>query len=449
MRRPHRVLGVAAAALAGVALFVAAAASTADPMPQPAPRDAIGAVIEDGASPPAAPDAAAPAAPQEAAPAEVAPVPRAHPMALADRQAVEAERRAAFEQANVAAGLPADTTLDAMIGQMLMVGFEGDDMSDAGPRRIAQHIAAGRLGGVLLFRQNVSSERNVKAMNAAFREAAARYGTPVLIGVDQEGGMVERLRSKVGFPSTPSARKVATMGLPAADKIYRRLARGLAAWGFNINLGPVVDLSVRSDNPVITRMGRSYGRDPATVEAYASAFIAAHHAAGLLTTLKHFPGHGSSAGDTHRGFVDVSGSWTPRELEPFRTLIGEGRADIVMVAHVHLTGYGDDDAPATLSSGIIEGLLRRKLGYGGVVMSDDMEMGAIAKLGSSVDVATRAILSGNDILVYAGGAAPGGDLVRVLHHRIKRAAERDPKVAARIRESYGRIMRLKAGLGRS
>lgn len=334
--------------------------------------------------------------------------------------------------------------LATMVGQMLMVGFEGDDIGQPGPQRLAEQIARGEVGGVVFFRQNVKSAAAVKRLTNLFKRCAPP-GHPLLIAIDQEGGQVQRLTRKVGFANTPSARQVAARGEEAATAIYTRLADDLADWGFNLNLGPVVDLASRRDNPIIAKRGRAYSPDPARVTAFARTFVEAHHRAGLLTSLKHFPGHGSSRGDTHEGFVDVSTSWQRDELTPFRTLIDEGLADMVMVAHVHLAAYAADDLPASLSRPVIEGLLRRELGYRGVVISDDMEMGAIARLGSPVDIAERAVRAGNDILVYAGGASEGGDLVADLQARLALAAA-DPALARRIGDSYGRILGMKSML---
>ncbi|WP_226580793.1 glycoside hydrolase family 3 protein [Acuticoccus sediminis] len=337
-----------------------------------------------------------------------------------------------------------DPPLEVMVGQMLMVGFQGDDVDQPGPQRIARHIEAGRLGGVIFFRQNVKSEAAVKRLTHLFR-ASAPPGLPVLIAVDQEGGHVQRLNTEVGFPDTPSAKRVAARGEAAAKRIYTRLARDLAEWGFNVNLAPVVDLGNQRDNPIIAKLGRAFSGDPATIAAYASLFVEAHRDAGVLTALKHFPGHGSSRGDTHKGFVDVSYSWTETELTPYRDLVAENMVDMVMVAHVHLAKYGPGGLPASLSEPMIEGLLRGNIGFNGVVMSDDLEMGAIRKLGSPIRIAKQAILAGNDILVYAGGAAGRGDLVGELQARLQVAA-RDPVFAARIKDSYHRVMTLKAKL---
>ncbi|MCF3934623.1 hypothetical protein L1787_14555 [Acuticoccus sp. M5D2P5] len=388
---------------------------------------------------------------------------------------------------------PDGASLETMIGQMLMVGFTGDDVDEAGTNLIARHIAAGRLGGVLFFGQNISDADAVKRMTEAFR--AASPDRPVLLAVDQEGGRVERLTKAVGFQETPSARAIGMNRLDRASIVYERLAENLAAWGFNLNLAPVVDLAVERDNPVITRLGRAYSDDPAIVTDYARAFIEAHHAAGVLTALKHFPGHGSSRADTHEGFVDISETWAEDELVPYEKLMAEGLADMVLVSHVHLDMPPDippttatfaevpDETPAlqaaavderivraptrpvandltdplheaesalplpaSLSPQIIDGLLRETLGYQGVVISDDLEMGAIEALGDPVETTAQAILAGNDILVFAGGAAPGQDLVATLHRRIRQAANEDPRLLARIVESYKRIADLKTRL---
>ncbi|WP_083660201.1 glycoside hydrolase family 3 protein [Acuticoccus yangtzensis] len=336
-----------------------------------------------------------------------------------------------------------DPAFEVMAGQMLMVGFQGDDVDQAGPLRVARQIEAGRLGGVIFFRQNVKSEAAVKRLTALFRRSAPP-GLPVLIAVDQEGGKVQRLTTKVGFASTPSARRVADDGEEAATRIYGDLARALADWGFNVNLAPVVDLGADRDNPIIARLGRAFSGDPATVAALAGRFVAAHRAAGILTSLKHFPGHGSSDGDTHKGFVDVSLSWREIELAPFRTLIAEGLADMVMVAHVHLSPYGTEGQPASLSRDLIQGLLRDTLGFEGVVISDDMEMGAVTRLGDPIDLAAEAVAAGNDIIVYAGGAAGQDDIVDALQTSLAGAAAADPVLHGRVAQSFRRVMAMKA-----
>jgi beta-N-acetylhexosaminidase len=340
----------------------------------------------------------------------------------------------------------AEPTLAEMIGATLMTGFEGTDIEDEGPRRLLAEIAAGRVGGVLFFRRNAESAAAVKRLTHAFARAAPDL--PLLVAVDQEGGRVERLTGDIGFREMPSAAWVGNRTEEAARSTYRHLAAALARWGFNVNLGPVVDLARNPDNDVIYTAGRAYSGDPARVTTFARTFVDAHRVAGIATALKHFPGHGSSNGDTHDGVVDITATWAPEELDPFRTLIGEGRADIVMVAHVTQSALaGGDPAPASLSPAIIGDVLRAGLGYDGVVMSDDLDMAAVAGLDTPEAIALRALRAGNDIVVFGSGAG-GADLVDRLHAAIGAAAATDRALAGHIAESYRRIARLREGLRR-
>ncbi len=340
-------------------------------------------------------------------------------------------------------------TLEQMAGQMIVVGFQGDDAADKSVKALAAEIAAGGIGGVMYLKTNVKSLKAVTAMNAAFR--AASPALPPFITLDQEGGAVERLTSSVGFEEVPSAAGIAASKSPTeARAIYADMARRVAALGFTINFGPVADLNVNPKNQVIARFGRAYGKSAATVTAYDRAFIAAHHAAGLVTSLKHFPGHGSSTADSHDGFVDISKTWSPAELEPYRTLIAEGVVDTVMVGHLYHDAYagsGSVKLPASLSPEWVDGVLRGDLGFEGVVISDDLEMGAIRKLFDLHDTIVRAVNAGVDILLFSNTAKYSpelGDRVRAI---LVAEGESDPAFRARIEASYRRIVALKARIG--
>ena len=170
--------------------------------------------------------------------------------------------------------------------------------------------------------------------------------------------------------------------------------------GIDLNLAPVVDLDLNPSNPIIGALDRSFGADPDLVVAQAAAFIDGHHEVGIRTTLKHFPGHGSATGDTHLGVVDVTGRWQPVELEPFRRLIADGHADAVLTAHVFDADL-DPDHPATLSQPIVAGILRGQLGWQGVVISDDLQMGAIREQFGYDEAVALAIEAGIDLLTIA------------------------------------------------
>jgi beta-N-acetylhexosaminidase len=350
--------------------------------------------------------------------------------------------------------VPASTVpLERMIGQMLMVGFFGTAQSDPGVQTVVAQVQAGKIGGILYLRDNVVSLAAVAQMNKAFL-SAGRGLTP-FIAVDQEGGFIQRLKRDIGFPETLSAKRMAAQGLGRAWQDYSTMARALHDHGFNLNLGPVVDLESNPDNPIIARYRRAYSADPDEVASFAAMFIQAHQAVGVLTALKHFPGHGSSQSDTHLGFTDITASWNERELEPYRQLLGRRdlRVDMVMAGHLYHSGLnagGEPRTPATLSPQVMSRLRGRApagLGYQGVVITDDLRMGAIREHFDDTEALIAAVRAGNDILMYS---ALGNDMAglpdRVIE-TLRAEAARDPAFARRIEQSYTRIMALKAWLG--
>lgn len=340
-----------------------------------------------------------------------------------------------------------EPSLQVKIGQMLLAGFRGLEASDRLP--VVQDIRDHHLGGVILFDfdvptntplRNIQSPAQVKALIAGLQAAAS---IPLIVAVDQEGGRVQRLKAARGFSGAPSARALGALGDTARTRqAAASTGRMLAELGFTLNFAPVVDLDVNPENPIIGKLERSFSADPAVVTAQALAFIAGHHDHGVLCTLKHFPGHGSSTADSHRGFVDVTNTWSAKELEPYAALIKAGAADSVMTAHV-FNARLDPQFPATLSRATITGLLRDKLGYDGVVFCDDIQMGAIrehygletalaAAIGAGVDIITI----GNNTIFEEGIVGQAATVIQQL--------VRDGKLSeARIDQSFGRIQALK------
>ncbi|GLQ54621.1 glycoside hydrolase family 3 N-terminal domain-containing protein [Devosia nitrariae] len=335
-------------------------------------------------------------------------------------------------------------SLEEMAGQMIVVGFEGDSVDDRSVAALREEIAQGHVGGVMYLKPNVASLAGVEAMNAAFR--AASPDLPPFITLDQEGGAVERLTQAVGFTEIPDAATVAARSSVAeAEALYADLAQRLAALGFNVNFGPVADLDLNPDNQIIARYGRAFAADPQTVIAYDQTFIRAHEAAGMLTALKHFPGHGSSTADSHEGFVDITDTWQESELEPYRALIAEGYDEFVMIAHLYHARYsgGVEGLPSSLTPRWIDGVLRGELGFTGVVISDDLEMGAIRKHFTLEETVTRAVRAGMDVLLFSNTSDPRASLADEIRGVLVAEAEADPAFAARIAESYQRIVALK------
>ncbi len=296
-------------------------------------------------------------------------------------------------------------SLDEKIGSMLMVGFFGT--SAPSNSQICRDIKKYNLGGVILFDANPVNKK--KAKNIYSREQVQRLtgelqscsrDGKLLIAVDQEGGRVQRLKRKYGFYGRfPKARDI--RGLPTNEiyDIYNRMGEELSSVGINYNLAPVVDLAINRKNRVIYKLGRSFGKNPKEVVKYSKIFIDEMRANGVLTSLKHFPGHGSSLGDTHKGFVDVTKLWRRDELEPYRILKKQGYVDTIMVAHV-FNAKLDPKYPATLSKKIVNGILRKQLGYNGVVITDDLQMGAITKRYSLRNTLKLAINAGDDLLLF-------------------------------------------------
>jgi beta-N-acetylhexosaminidase len=331
------------------------------------------------------------------------------------------------------------------IGQMILVGFDGTRPDEEWPQLIRRQIADGEIGGVLYLPRNVESEPQVQALNRSFLDSGA--AVPPFIAVDQEGGRIERLGRGIGFPETPSAYDTGKLNRPAwAYSLYHNVACALRELDFNTNFGPVVDLRVQPRNPVIAELDRSYSDDPEIVSEFATAFVEAHRQCGVATALKHFPGHGSSLVDSHLALPDISRSWSPVELTPFRTLIDRKLADMVMVGHLVLarSDLGTiGQVPATLSSAIVTGLLRGRLGYDGVVVGDDLDMGAISAHLDRVDAALAMFRAGIDVVIVSNLHSQDPRVPEAIIAATAEAAQGDENLRAHIEAAYRRILALK------
>ena len=294
------------------------------------------------------------------------------------------------------------------LGDLLLVGFAGT--TGEGNADLDRLLCDARVGGVLLFGRNVVNPDQVAQLTHWIAtRARACAGRPVLIAVDAEGGRVMRLSPTAGYPSTVSHQELGDANNVAVTEIEaRRIAFMLATAGIDWDLAPVVDVGINPDNPVIVGNGRSFGADAARVTAHARAYIDGMHAEGVLTALKHFPGHGSSVTDSHLGFVDVTDTTNPAiELQPYRSLLAERRVDAVMTAHV-FNRTRDPRYPATLSRATITGLLRDELGWRGLVVSDDLRMGAIEQHYGLGEASVLALGAGVDLLLIADDRLPEG-----------------------------------------
>ncbi len=338
-----------------------------------------------------------------------------------------------------------EPSLRRMIGQMILVGFPGTRPDEDWPLRIRQMIHDGRVGGVVLFSTNIVAPSQVRALNASLQSANADL--PPFICIDQEGGAIQRLTKAKGFVGLPGAAAVARMSLDQAYALDTRAARELAGLGFNVNFGPVVDLNVNPTSPTIGRRGRSYAADPDMVILYARQFIAAHAQAGVLTAAKHFPGHGSARTDPHSDVVDISKTWQEDELLPYRNLIGGRLLDMIMVGHLIAPGFSDsDETPASLSRRAIEDGLRTRLGFDGLVITDDLNMAAIRKRYSTEQAAVMAVAAGADLLIVANNGRPDPTVAERIIDAIAEAVAEGRILTAQVRRAYNLIVLAKLKL---
>jgi beta-N-acetylhexosaminidase len=342
------------------------------------------------------------------------------------------------------------------VADLLLVGFSGTEVE--GNDEVRALVCDVKVGGLILFERetatgaprNIASPEQVRRLTNDLQALARQCaGRPLFIAADNEGGAVMRLSARLGYLPSPSARELGAAGdLALTELEARRMGGTLREAGINWNLAPVVDVAVNPSNPAVVMPGRTYSSDPERVIAEARAFITGMHAAGILTTLKHFPGHGSSRRDSHAGFTDVTDTAELGiELAPYRALIAEGLADSVMTAHV-FNGRLDPWDPATLSRFTVKRILRGWLGYRGVVLSDDLLMGAIIQHYGLEEAAVMALAAGVDVLLISQnlGRTQERAAQRVVA-AIETALAEGKLSRARVAEALGHVSSLRSRLG--
>lgn len=336
-------------------------------------------------------------------------------------------------------------SLDEKIGQLLLVGFKG--MTPSGD--IVRAIKDYHIGSVIYFDydvetktrdRNISSPAQLKKLSSELQELSK---VPLFISVDEEGGKVSRLKSRYGFISKPSPESLGHKDLKIVTNSAATLAKELRTAGINVNFAPLADVNVNPHNPVIGSLGRSFSSDPNKVERYCEAFIKGQASQNIISVIKHFPGHGSSDADSHEGLVDVSESWSRKELIPFAGLIQKDSVDLIMSAHI-FNRHLDAKYPATLSKKTIGGILRGELGYEGVIISDDMNMGAIAGHYGLAESIYLALDAGIDILLFGNNLIYDEDIAAKAHGIIKDLVLSGRLSQERIDQSVSRILSLKA-----
>ena len=343
---------------------------------------------------------------------------------------------------------PTKEELKTMIGQMIMIGCRGKTPEQVSPK-IINHIEKGNVGGIILFDYDVikkAFDRNIESpaqVKTLIQFLHKKSSTPLMMAVDQEGGVVNRLKPKYGFPRSVSAKYLGDLNNIDSTKYYAALnARTLSDLGFNVNFSPVVDIDLNPDNPVIGKYKRSYSNNVNTIVTHATTWIKEHANQGILSTLKHFPGHGSSDADSHEGFTDVTKQWEKIELEPFAKVLKTSPATAVMTAHV-FNSQLDSIYPATLSEKVIDDILRKQFQFDGIIFSDDLQMKAVHKLFDFETIIKRSLIAGVDILVFGNNLEYDESIPERTIETILKLIENGEISTERIQASYQRILKQK------
>jgi len=338
--------------------------------------------------------------------------------------------------------------LKIKIGQMIMVGFRGLELTSSNP--IRDDIIDLHIGGVVLYDRdipdglsyrNIESPEQLRNLISSIQNIAE---TPLFVAIDQEGGWVNRLKVQYGFPLTVTQQYLGELNDPDSTRFYaNRTAATLKDLGINLNLAPVVDLNINPNSPAIGHYERSFSADPDIVISNALIVIEEHHGQNIYTTLKHYPGHGSSTTDSHLGFTDVTDTWQHIELEPFAAIIDSGKCDVIMAAHIFNQNL-DPIYPATLSENTVTDILRDSLDWGGLIISDDMQMSAISDNYGLETAIELAINAGVDILLFSNNSTTFDPEIAHKAIEIIYQLVQDGKISEeRIDESNQRIQALK------
>ena len=358
-------------------------------------------------------------------------------------------------------------TLEEQVGQMLMVGFRGTEVSETST--IAKAIKELNLGGVVLFDydvpsksfpRNILNKEQVKKLTTNLQELAT---TTLFIAVDAEGGKINRLKEKYGFYNTPSHQELGRdESTTRVSEEATKLAKQLKEMGLNMNLAPVVDVNLNPENPVIGKLERSFSDDPFKVAEFSEAFIIAHQEEGIITVVKHFPGHGSSKEDSHLELVDITDTWQDKELIPYRQLQAggifaesgldnAGKEPLIkagMTAHI-INKNTDPNLPATLSPLFLRDILREQIGFQGVIISDDMQMASIVQNFGFEEAIIKAVNAGCDILIFSNNSnQPYDDEIAFKAQQIIVQAVKEGKISqGTIEQAYQKIQSLKTEIG--
>lgn len=333
------------------------------------------------------------------------------------------------------------------IGQLLIMGFEGTEINEQSP--VAQWLKKDGLGGIIVFDKDLNTGRYGKNLinKSQIKQLLQQLNhysnaSPLLTAIDYEGGAVDRLASVANFPPTIEAVDLAKLPPEDLKEKINTMALTLKSLGFNLNFAPVVDLSLNEEQGIIGKLGRSFSNNSDEVVRVARTFIEIFNEHGIACSYKHFPGHGSAVGDTHEGFVDVTESFQAEELYPYSQLLkDQDRPVMIMTAHVINRHLDSEGLPATLSHKVLTGLLRETMNYDGVIISDDLQMQAIADHYSMEEALRLTFNAGADMVIYGNqlGSHTAPEVIDCIEQLVL-----DKKIALeRIDEAYARVLGFK------
>jgi beta-N-acetylhexosaminidase len=322
------------------------------------------------------------------------------------------------------------TSISGQIGQLLIVGFDGTEMSPP----VRSLLTRLQPAGVILFARNITSGEQTHRL---LKQCQACVSTPLFTCVDMEGGRVDRFRNVTG-PAPSAADVFATGDGKAFRKHGSIIGESCRALGFNTDFAPVVDLAFEASRKVMS--SRAVSADPQEATVYAREFLSGIRSAGVLGALKHFPGLGEANLDTHHELPNVDKSWKhlwEADIAPYRALCRE--SPMVLVSHAAYPAVTHDRTPASLSKKWIADILRKKIGYRGLVVSDDLEMGGVLEAGPIEQAAVQHIRAGGDLCLICHIE----EHITRSYEAIVQEAERDPKFLRRARESVARVLAFK------
>jgi beta-N-acetylhexosaminidase len=329
--------------------------------------------------------------------------------------------------------MPSKSSLDLrqQVGQLLIMGFDGTAVS----AHLRSMLGTLQPGGVILFKRNIAEAAQTRAL---LHEAQKTVGTPTFRCVDMEGGSVDRFRDVIA--PTPSAADVAATRSPKLfHKHGKLIGRQLWALGFNTDFAPCVDL--RSEESKSVLGSRTASVDPRETVRYARAFLRGLRESGILGCGKHFPGLGGANLDSHHGLPSIDKAWTPlwsEDLLPYREMRKE--FPFIMVAHISYPRVTGDGTPASLSKTWITGILRKRIGYQGLVVSDDLDMGGVLNSASIEDAAVETLRAGSDLFLVCQKE----EHVWRAYEAVYKRAESDRSFANLVTSKASRVAHFKA-----